>query len=68
MLRSVALLTLLTLLSLPLTALAAQPRITGQQAKRIDADVTNIMRRTGTPSATILVAEHGYIVSCRSAR
>lgn len=52
----------LTLLALPLTALAAQSRITDQQARRINADVMTIMRRTGTPSATILVAEHGHIV------
>jgi D-alanyl-D-alanine carboxypeptidase len=31
-------------------------------AKRIDADVKNILQRTGTPGATILIARHGQII------
>ena len=33
-----------------------------QTAKRIDADVEAILRRTGTPGATILVAKHGQVI------
>lgn len=55
-------LTALPLLCLSLAATSAPRLISGQQAKRIDADVMTIMRRTGAPSATILVAEHGHIV------
>lgn len=31
-------------------------------AKRIDADVENILQRTGTPGATILIARHGRVI------
>jgi len=49
------------------THVANTPRlISGQQAKRIDADVVTIMRRTGTPSMTILIAEHGHMVYRRA--
>ena len=59
MLRS---LSALPLLCLSLTAIAASPPISDQLAKRIDADVQTVLRRSGTPGATILIAEHGRIV------
>ena len=59
MLRS---LTALPLLCLSLAAVAAPAPIDGQLAKRIDADVRTILQRTGTPGATILIAEHGQVV------
>ena len=52
MLRS---LSALPLLCLSLTAVAASPPISDQLAKRIDADVQNILQRTDTPGATILI-------------
>ena len=30
--------------------------------KRIDADVRTVLQRTGTPGATVLIAEHGRVV------
>ena len=59
MLRSLSALPLLCLSS---TAIAASPPISDQLAKRIDADVQTVLRRSGTPGATILIAEHGRIV------
>lgn len=56
------LLSALPLLCLSLTAVAAPPPISGQVAKHIDADVQTILQRTGTPGATILIAEHGHVV------
>jgi len=53
----------LPLLCLSLTAVAAsRPSVINW---RIDADVQTILQRTGTPSATILIAEHGRIETCR---
>jgi len=54
--------TALPLLCLSLAAVAAPAPIDGQLAKRIDADVRTILQRTGAPSATILIAEHGQVV------
>ena len=59
MLRS---LSALPLLCLSLIAVAASPPISNQLAKRIDADVQTILQRTGTPGATILIAERGHVV------
>jgi len=56
----------LSLLCLSLTAVAASPPISDQLAKRIDADVQTVLQRTGTPGATILIAEHGRIVYRRA--
>lgn len=57
----------LPLLFLTLVAAAATrpidaPQINPQLAKRIDGDVETVLQRTGTPGATILVAQHGRIV------
>ena len=54
--------TMLLLACLPLAAKAGAPVLDKQQAKHIDADVQTIMRQTGTPGVTILVAEHGQVV------
>lgn len=59
MLRSLA---ALPLLCLSLAAVATPAPIDGQLAARIDADVRTILQRTGAPSATILIAEHGRVV------
>lgn len=53
---------LFLLLCLPLTAAGASNAIDIHTARRIDADVGSILRRTGTPGATILVARHGQII------
>lgn len=63
MLRS---LSVWSLLCLSLTAAAAPAAIDGQTAKRIDADVQTVLQRTGTPGATVLIAEHGHIVYRRA--
>jgi CubicO group peptidase (beta-lactamase class C family) len=52
----------LLLLRLSLIATAASAPIDDQLAKRIDADVQTVLQRTGTPGATILIAEHGRII------
>lgn len=63
MLRS---LSMLSLFCLQLTSAAAAVPVDRQTAKRIDADVQAILQHTGTPSATILIAEHGVIVYHRA--
>ena len=54
------------ILCLPLIAAAASPvearPITARMAEHIDADVQSILQRTGTPGATIAIAEHGHVV------
>lgn len=57
MLRSV---TTFFLLSASMTASVAAP-IDPQIAKHIDADVATILQRTGAPSATIEVVQHGSV-------
>ena len=49
------------LLSVSTAAMAAAP-VDPQTAQHIDADVATILQRTGTPSATIEVTEHGQVV------
>lgn len=58
---------LLLLFCLPLATFAATlptdaRTIDTRTAKRIDADVEQILQRTHTPGATILVAKHGQII------
>lgn len=52
----------LSLLCLSLNAVAASAPIDGQLAKRVDTNVQTVLQRTGTPGATILIAEHGHVV------
>lgn len=58
---------LFPLLCLPLGAFAAamptdaRP-IDTRTAQRVDSSVENILQRTGTPGATILIAKHGQII------
>src|SRR5690348_11085662 len=58
---------LLSLLCISMTTFAAArpiaDRLIGAHtAKRIDADVEHILKRTGTPGATILIARHGHLI------
>ena len=51
-----------SLLCIPLAAIAAVVPIDAQRTNRMDADVETILQRTGTPGATIAVAEQGHII------